>query len=79
MLLQFVFTAGTVVLGLFVASKVLGMDIGGSGQGQRRGGNDQKWGSGRCVRRTLLTCSVTCLHVDPWNFDGIFPASHPPR
>ena len=57
MLLQFVFTAGTVVLGLFVASKVLGMDIGGSGQGQRRGGNDQKWGSGRCVRHTLLTCS----------------------
>ena len=56
-LLQVVFTAGTVVLGLFVASKVLGMDIGGSGQGQRRGGNGQKWGSGRCVRRTLLTCS----------------------
>ena len=58
MLLQFVFTAGTVVLGLFVASKVLGMDIGGSGQGQRRGGSGQKWGSGRCVRHALLTCAV---------------------
>ncbi|CAK0782540.1 hypothetical protein CVIRNUC_005758 [Coccomyxa viridis] len=46
-ILGFVFTAGTVVLGLFVASKVLGMDIGGSGQGQRRGGSGQKWGSGR--------------------------------
>ena len=60
MLVQFVFTAGTVVLGLFVASKVLGMDIGGSGQGQRRGGSGQKWGSGRCVRLIPLTC-LECI------------------
>ena len=47
--LQFVFTVGTVVLGLFVASKVLGVGPGEGGQGQGRGSKGQRWGSGRCV------------------------------
>lgn len=34
------------MLGLFVASKVLGV---GSGQGQGSSGKGQQWGSGRCV------------------------------
>ena len=48
---QFVFTVGTVVLGLYVASKVLGIE---PGEGRGRGSKGQKWGSGRCVRSTHM-------------------------
>lgn len=48
-LLQFLFTVGTVVLGLFVASRVLGIEAGEGRQGKGRSGKKQKWGSGRCV------------------------------
>lgn len=42
---QFLLTVGTVVLGLFVASRVLGIEAGGSG-GRPQG---KKKGPGRCV------------------------------
>lgn len=59
---QFVFTVGTVVLGLYVASKVLGIE---PGEGRGRGSKGQKWGSGRCVR--LLPCALvlTCCRGVP--------------
>ena len=53
---QFVFTVGTVVLGLYVASKVLGIE---PGEGRGRGSKGQKWGSGRCVRYTHMP-SLPC-------------------
>ena len=40
--------SGTVVLGLFVASKVLGMGPGEGRQGRGSSGKGQRWGSGRC-------------------------------
>lgn len=46
---QFVLTIGTVVLGLFVASRVLGIETGGKGRSQPRGKRGSKWDSGRCV------------------------------
>ena len=46
---QFVFTVGTVVLGLFVASKFLGTGPGEGGQGRGSSGKGRRWGSGRCV------------------------------
>ena len=46
--LQFVLTVGTVVLGLFIASRVLGIEWGGK-PGQPKSGRGGKWGSGRCV------------------------------
>ncbi len=59
---QFVFTVGTVVLGLYMASKVLGIE---PGEGRGRGSKGQKWGTGRCVR--FYTCPhCHCLHFDTW-------------
>lgn len=46
-ILGFLLTVGTVVLGLFVASRVLGIESGSSGarlQGKKKG---DRWGSGR--------------------------------
>lgn len=64
---QFVFTVGTVVLGLYVASKVLGIE---PGEGRGRGSKGQKWDSGRCVRSThmpSLPCALglTCCQGVP--------------
>ena len=47
--MQFLLTVGTIVLGLFVASRVLGIEAGSGAarpQGKKKGG---RWGSGRCV------------------------------
>lgn len=58
--MQFVFTIGTVVLGLFVASKVFGMEPGKGAQG-RKSAKGQKWGSGRCVIARMLVRLVPSL------------------
>ena len=63
--LQMVLTVGTIVLGLFVASRVLGVEGGGK-PGQPKGGRGRgagKWGSGRCVSLTLLACRAVSIHV----------------
>lgn len=53
-MLQFLLTVGTIVLGLFVASRVLGIEAGEGGsrsRGKKGGGG---WGSGRCVVASRL-------------------------
>lgn len=65
---QFLLTVGTVVLGLFVASRVLGIEAGGSAarpQGKKKGG---RWGSGRCVLHKdciLPSFSLACTAFWP--------------
>ena len=60
---QFVLTIGTVVLGLFVASRVLGIEAGGRGASQPGGKRGGKWDSGRCVG--LSPTASSCCHRVP--------------
>lgn len=46
---QFLLTVGTVVLGLFVASRVLGIEAGQGAARPKSKQNKGRWGSGRCV------------------------------
>ena len=58
--LQMVLTVGTIVLGLFVASRVLGVEGGGK-PGQPKGGRGRgagRWGSGRCVTYTAFDAAL---------------------
>lgn len=64
--LQFLLTVGTVVLGLFVASRVLGIEAGSGAirpKGKKKG---ERWGSGRCVLHSHmmnLSTSLLLLHL----------------